>query len=109
MRDLADAIELTGATKNRLQDHLVGAGKQQMSLRELMDLCPNGPPDRYGWRAPALLRIYGIGKYGLACVVNGLTHLDLGRRCEEEWRERLAKVEEQLGTAGATPYSARGQ
>ena len=63
---------------------------------------------RFGSGCPQT-RIYGIGKYGFGCVVNGLTHLDLGRRCEEEWRERLAKVEEQLGTAGATPYSARGQ
>jgi len=94
VNDLADGIRLTGATKNRLPDHFVGIGKQQMSLQELMDMCSNGPPDRYGWIAPALLRICGIGKYGFWSVVNGLTDMDLGNRCNEEWRKRL------LGEAG---------
>jgi hypothetical protein len=103
VNDLADAIELTGATKNRLLDHFVGTGKQQMSLQELMDMCLDGPADRWGWRAPALLRICGIGKYGFGCVVNGLTGMGLGSRCNEAWRKRLVEVKRQSGITGPTP------
>ncbi len=106
VNDLVDAIQLTGATKNRLLDHFVRTGKQQISLRELMDMCLNGPPDRYGWRTPALLRIYGIGKYGFGCVVKGLTGMDLGSRCNEEWQKRLLEVKRQSGITGPTPYSS---
>jgi transcriptional regulator with XRE-family HTH domain len=95
--DLADAICLTGATKNRLLDHFVEAGKRQICLRELMDMCLAGPVDRWGFRTPPLLKICGIGKYGFGCVVNGLTDMDLSRRCNEEWRKRLAKVKLQSG------------
>ncbi len=106
VNDLADAIGLTAATKNRFLDHFVATGKQQMSLQELMDMCLDGPADRWGWRAPALLRIYGIGKYGFGCVVKGLTNMDLGRRCDEEWQKRLVEVKRQSKITEANPYSS---
>ncbi len=31
-------------------------------------------------------RVYGVGKIGFWSVVNGLTGMDLGSRCNEEWQ-----------------------
>jgi hypothetical protein len=37
--DLVDALDLLVVTRKRLIDHFVKEGKQQISLRELMDMC----------------------------------------------------------------------
>jgi hypothetical protein len=42
-----------------------------------------------------LLRVKGVGKKGFWSVVNGLTEMDLGRRCNEEWQKRLAKIKQE--------------
>jgi len=38
-------------------------------------------------------------------VVNGLTGMDLGSRCNAEWQKRLVKVKQEHKVTGATPYS----
>jgi hypothetical protein len=53
-----------------------------------------------------LLKVYGIGRKGFWSVVNGLTSMDLGKQCNEEWRTKLVKVKQQSGIRGATPYSS---
>lgn len=106
VKDLADAIGLTGATKNRLLDHFVEEGKSQISLRELMDMCLQRPVEDRDFSMAPLLRVCGIGKYGFGCVVHGLTSMDLGSRCNEEWRERLVTVKKEAGITGATPDSS---
>jgi hypothetical protein len=85
VNDVADAIGLVAGTKNRLLDHFVEAGKGRISLRELMDMCLDGPMDRWGFKTPPLWRVNGIGRKGFWSVVNGLTNMDLGNRCNEEW------------------------
>ena len=50
--------------------------------------------------------VYGVGKKGFWSVVNGLTGMDLGNRCNEEWQWRLVKVKQEHGVTGATPYSS---
>jgi hypothetical protein len=47
---------------------------------------PANPPDAEGR--------YGVGKIGFWSVVNGLTGMDMGKRCSEEWQKRLVKVKE---------------
>lgn len=106
VNDVADAIGLVAGTKNRLLDHFVEAGKGRISLRELMNMCLDGPMDRWGFKTPPLWRVNGIGRKGLWSVVNGLTNMDLGNRCNEEWRNRLVTVKQQSGIIGATPYSS---
>ena len=44
---------------------------------------------------PPLLRVCGIGKKGFWSVVNGLTDMDMGNRCNEEWRKKLLMVKQQ--------------
>jgi hypothetical protein len=90
---LADAIGLIVVTKKRLLDHFVETGKEWISLRELMDMCLDSPVEGRDFMTPPLLRVCGIGKKGFWSVANGLTNMDLGSRCNEEWRSnQLPKV-----------------
>jgi hypothetical protein len=105
VNDLADAIGLMAVTKKRLLDHFVETGKERISFRELMDMCLDGPVEGGEFMVRPLLRVCGIGKKGFWSVANGLTNMDLGSRCNEEWRNRLSKVRRDWGITGATPYS----
>jgi hypothetical protein len=108
INDLADAIGLIVVTKKRLLDHFAGTGKVQVSVRELMDMCLDGPTERGELTTPPLLEVCGIGRKGFWSVANGLTNTDLGNRCNEEWRgNRLPKVRQNWQIIGETPYSAR--
>ncbi|MGA2662070.1 MAG: hypothetical protein ABSH34_31715 [Verrucomicrobiota bacterium] len=104
--DLADAIGLTGATKNRLLDPFLETRKREISLRELMDMCLERPVEDMDFSMAPLSRICGIGKWGFWSVVNGLTDMGLGSRCNEEWQKTLAKVKQQSRITRATPYSS---
>jgi hypothetical protein len=107
VNDLADAIGLFVVTKKRLLDHFVETGKERISLRELMDMCLDSPVEGRDYMMPPLLRVCGIGKKGFWSVANGLTNMDLGSRCNEQWRIRLSEVRREGGITGATPYSAQ--
>ena len=106
VEDLIDALGLIVVTRKRLMDHFVAAGKQQISLRELMDMCLDAPVDGLDFMMSPLLRVYGVGKKGFWSVVNGLTGMNMGNRCNEEWQWRLVKVKQEHRVKGATPYSS---
>jgi hypothetical protein len=105
--DLFDAVDLVVVTKKRLMDHFVAVAKQQISLRQLMDMCLDAPVEGRDWMSPPLLRVCGIGKIGFRSVVNGLTGTDMGYRCNEEWQMRLVRVKQEHGVTKATPHSSR--
>ena len=92
VEDLIDAVGLIVVTRKRLMDYFVAAGKRQISLGELMDMCLDAPVEGLDFMMSQLLRVYGVGKKGFWFVVNGLTGMDLGGRCNEEWRKRLVRV-----------------
>lgn len=46
------------------------------------------------------------GKKGFWSVVNGLTDLDVGHQCNEEWQKRLVKVKQENRVTGTLPYSS---
>ena len=104
LKDLLDAIGLGVVTRKRLMDYFVEAGKHQISLRELMDMCLDVPVQGLDFMMSPLLRVYGVGKKGFWSVVNGLTGMDLGNRCNQEWKWRLVKVKQKYGVTGAIPY-----
>ena len=87
-------------------DHFVATGKRQSSLRELMDMCLDAPAEGLDFMMSPLLRVHGVGKKGFWSVVNGLTTMDLGSRCNNEWERRLVKVKQKYAVTGATPYSS---
>jgi len=105
VEDLVDAIVVTVVAKKRLMDHFVTVGKKKISLRELMDMCLDVPVQGRDFMMPPLMMVRGVGKKGLWLVVNGLTKLDLGERCNEEWRKRLEMVKRNWSVIGPTPYS----
>jgi hypothetical protein len=106
VKDLLDAIGLSVVTKKSLVYHFRAIGKGQVSLREFMDMCLNAPVEGWDYKMPPLYRVRGVGKIGFWCVVNGLTGMDLGERCNEEWQSRLMRVKEEHQITGATPYSS---
>ena len=106
VNDLADGLGLTVVTKKRLLDHLEQTGKRKICLRELMAMCSDSPAEGGEYASPPLLKVCGIGVKGFWSVVNGLTNLDMGSRCNEEWRRRLVMVKRNCGITGATPYSS---
>ncbi len=73
-------------------DHFAEKKQDQISLRELMDMCLDAPVEGLDFMMSPLLRVYGVGKKGYWNVVNGLTDMDLGNRCNQEWQTRLVKV-----------------
>jgi len=106
VEDLIDAMGLIVVTRKRLMDHFVATGKRQISLRELMDMCLDAPVQELDFMMSPLLRVHGVGKKGFWSVVNGLTGMDLGDRCNQEWQWRLVKVKQEHMVTGATPYSS---
>ena len=93
--DLAEAIGLAGATKNRLLRHFVRTGKDQISLREFMDMCVGHSLEGPDLVITPLSSVRGISKDAFWSVVNGLRNLNLGGRCNEEWQKRALKMKEQ--------------
>lgn len=106
VEDLIDAVGLIVVTRKRLMDHFVATGKQQITLRELMDMCLDAPMEGLDFMTSPLLRVYGVGKKGFWSVANGLSGIDMGNRCNQEWHWRLVKVKEKHRVTGATPYSS---
>jgi hypothetical protein len=75
----------------RLKDCARIAGRE-ISLREFIDMCVDAPVEGMDFAMPPLLRVYGLGKKGFWSVLKGLTDLDMGSRCNQEWQTRLVKV-----------------
>ena len=95
VNDLVDAIGLIVVTRKRLLDHFAEVGKQQITLREFMNMCLDAPVEGLDFMLSPLLRVHGVGKKGFWSVVNGLTGMDLGNRCNQEWQKRLVKVKQE--------------
>ena len=106
VEDLLDALGLIVVTRKRLVDHFAEKMQDQISLREFMDMCVDAPVEGLDFMMSPLLRVYGVGKKGFWSVVNGLTDLNLGNRCNQEWQKRLVKVKQKHEVKGATPYSS---
>ena len=106
VEDLVDAIGVMVVAKKRLMTHFMAVGKKEISLRELMDMCLDMPVQGRDFMMPPLLMVRGVGRKGFWSVVNGLTKLELGERCSEEWRKRLEMVKRNWSVIGPTPYSA---
>ena len=104
---MVDAIGVMVVAKKRLMDHCVTVGKKEISLRELMDMCLDVPVEGREFMMPPLFRVRGVGIIGFWSGVNGLTKLDLGERCKEEWQKRLQMVKRNMSVIGPTPYSSR--
>jgi len=60
-------------------------------------MSPDFPEENGDFKSPPLLGVCGIGKKGFWSVVNGLTSVDQGSRCNGEWRKRLVKVKRNWG------------
>jgi len=91
--------------KKRLMEHFVTVAKKEISLQELMDMCLDVPVQGRDFMMPPLCRVRGVGQMGFWGVVNCLTKLDLGERCNEEWGRTLEMVKRNWRVIRRTPYS----
>ena len=69
-------------------------------------MCLDAPVEGQDFMMSPLLRVYGVRKKGFWSLVNGLTGIDLGSRCNQEWQCRLLKVRQKYRVMRATPYSS---
>ncbi len=104
--DLVDALRLITVTRYALVNHFKWSQTPEISLRELMDLAISQKTDsRPGYLITPLLNVRCVGAKGFWSVVNCLTKVDLGERCNQEWSERLERLKRCGRIRGATPYS----
>lgn len=92
VKDLLDTLGLIVVTRKRLVDHFVEKNQEQLTLRQFMDMCVDAPVEGRDFMMAPMLRVYGLGRKGFWSVVKGLTDLDKGTRCNQEWQTRLVKV-----------------
>jgi hypothetical protein len=90
--DLLDTLGLIVVTRKRLVDHFAEKRQDQISLREFTDMCLDAPVEGLDFMMSPMLRVYGLGKKGFWSVVKGLTGLDMGTKCNQEWQAWLVKV-----------------
>lgn len=104
--DLFAALRLLAYTRTGLLRHFEECGTDTVSLRTLMNAAmpePNSPDARSG--LTPLLKIRGVGKKGFWSVVNQITALNLGKRSNKEWEQKLAKLKLSWRITGALPLS----
>ena len=95
VKDLLDAIGLPVVTKKSLFYHFRAVGQRRVRLRQFMDMSLDAPAEGFDFMMSPLLKVRGVGRKGFWCVVDGLTGMDLGTKCNREWQERLIKVKEE--------------
>ena len=104
--DLLDALGLITVTRNALVNHFKWKKSNEISLRELMDLAISPKRDsRPGYLITPLLSLRYVGTRGIWSVVNGLTKVNLGERCNQEWKQRLERLKGCRRIRGGRPYS----
>ena len=91
--EIVDALELIAPARKGLLDHFANTRQATISQRELMDMFLDDLDQRTGFWWPPLLRVCGIGQKGFRSVAAGQTNMNFGPRCEEAWRQRLAKLD----------------
>jgi hypothetical protein len=52
------------------------------------------PEEKGNFMLPPLMKVCGIGKKGLWSIADGLTTMDMGSGCNNEWRHRLVMVKQ---------------
>ena len=96
------ALRLKTITQNALIRHFEWADTPRVSLRELMDLAiPEKDHPKQGYLITRLLDMRCIRVEGFLSVVSRLTNSDLGEKCNEEWRKRLARLRRCSRVVGA--------
>jgi hypothetical protein len=96
------ALRLKTITQNALIHYFKWANTPGVSLRELMDLAiPEKDHPKQGYLITPLLDMCCIRVEGFLSVVRRLTESDLGEKCNEEWRKRLARLRRCSRVVGA--------
>ncbi len=98
--DILDSLDLIAVAKSSLTKHFQAKNTKLISLREFMDMAV--PQPKCG---SPLFEVPNIGKIAFCSVVNELTKLDMGTRCNAEWKARMKRINHYWKITGPFPYS----
>jgi len=93
VNDLLEVLNPAAMTRKALANFWEWKKVEEVSLRELMDMAIVEETDpKPGYLVTQLLDLRCVGIKGFWSVVNRLTALDLGARCNAEWSRRRIKL-----------------
>lgn len=104
--DVLDALLLMTTTRTALKWWFEGGRIVETSLREFMELVISEKRHaKPGYLIAPLLDMRCIGVKGFWSAVRRLTESDLGQRCNQEWRKRIARLSQASRIVGDQRYS----
>ncbi len=104
--DVLDALPLMTTTRTALRWWFEWEKMDELSLRELMNLLISEKTHaKPGYLITPLLDVRCVGVKGFWSTVSRLTESDLGERCNQEWRKRLARLRQASRIVGGRPLS----
>ena len=93
--DMLDALLLMTRTRTALRWWFEGNRIEETSLREFMELVISEKRHaKPGYLIAPMLDMRCVGVKGFWSAVRRLLESDLGERCNQEWRKRLARLSE---------------
>jgi hypothetical protein len=93
--DLLDALLLMTTTRTALRWWFEGNRIEETSLREFMELVISEKTHaKPGYLIAPLLDMRCVGVKGFWSAVRRLLESDIGERCNQEWRKRIARLSE---------------
>lgn len=106
VEDLIDAIGVGGVTRTGLKRHFEWAGLAETTLRHMMDLTISDKADpRPGYLITPLLGLRWLSIVSFWSMVNALTEVDMGTRCNKHWASKLALLRQSTRILADRPYS----
>jgi hypothetical protein len=91
--ELMDALLLTTRARTAISNRCEWNNVAELRLREFMDLVVSEKPHaRPGFLITPLLDFRNVRLHSFWSTVRRLTESDLGDRCNQEWRRRLARL-----------------
>jgi hypothetical protein len=102
--DMVVVLNALTVTSKALLEHFASLQKEQISLREIMDMAI---PETDESSSP-LYRITFIGKKGYWSIVNGLSAITFNERCNAEWDRKLVRLRRSLMNSGYLEYAPDG-
>jgi hypothetical protein len=104
--DVLDALLLMTTTRTALKLWFEGDRIEETSLREFMDLVISEKRHaKPGYSIAPLLDMRCVGVKGFWSAVRQLTESDLGQRCNQEWRRRIARLGQVSRIVGDQRYA----
>lgn len=106
MEQLMDALLLTTRARTAIENSCRRENASRLSLREIMDfVISDKPHPKPGFLHAPLVDFRNVRLKTFWETAKRLTELDLGDRCNQEWRRRLERLRQASRLHGGQRYS----